>query len=127
MDVLIRFGFTIDEIKSMMDTNQKLEFVHDQDIYLLIETLIKTGCSDNMIKNIFQCNPFCLSKSIHSTNHLITKLYELGFSSLGWLLDSNPYILNLSDVELDNFYQKKKQEGMQKDEILDFIYNTIIM
>ena len=55
MDVLIRFGFTIEEIKNMMDANHDLELVNDKDIYELIEALIKVGCTDNMIKNIFIC------------------------------------------------------------------------
>lgn len=127
MDVLIRFGFTIDEIKNMMDTNQNLEFVNDKDIYLLIEILIKAGCSDEMIKNIFQCNPFCFSQNIHKINHLIIKLYEIGLNSLSWLFDSNPYILNLSDEEIEKFYEAKKQEGMSKEEIIDLLYSNMIM
>ena len=37
MDVLIRFGFTIDEIKNMMDANDEIDTVSDKDIYDLIE------------------------------------------------------------------------------------------
>lgn len=127
MDVLIRFGFTIDEIKNMMNTNQDFELIHDKDVYLLIEILIKAGCSDEMIKNIFICNPFCFSQNIHKINHLISKLYELGLNSLCWLLDSNPYILNLSDEEIEKFYETKRQEGMPKEEIIDLLYSTMIM
>ncbi len=127
MDVLMRFGFSIEEIKNMMDTNHNLEEVNDRDIYELIDLLKKIGCDDDMIKNIFLCNSFCLSRSINETNHLITKLYELGFSSLAWLLDSNPYLLNLYDEEIDNIYQIKVKEGLSKEEILDYFYHTIIM
>ena len=39
MDVLIRFGFTIDEIQSMMNTNDSIDTVSDKDIYELIDIL----------------------------------------------------------------------------------------
>ena len=64
MDVLIRFGFSINEIQSMMDNNPSLESIPDKDIYLFIEILNKVGCTDEMVKNIFLCNPFCISRNI---------------------------------------------------------------
>ena len=63
MDVLIRFGFTIDEIKSMMDANDEIETLPDKELYELIEILEKVGCETHHIKNIFLCNPFYLSRN----------------------------------------------------------------
>ena len=43
------------------------------------------------------------------------------------MFDSNPYILNLSDIEVENLFHKSLQEGLSKEEILDSFYDTIIM
>ena len=126
MDVLIRYGFTIEEIKNMMDTNDSIDEVNDKDIYTLIDILEKLGCSFLSIKNIFICNPFYLSKDINEVNNLIKKLLEIGCSNLGILFDSNPYILNLSDIDIENIYNEKINEGLSVDEVIDYInYNVI--
>jgi len=126
MDVLIRYGFSIEEIKNMMDTNDSIDQVNDKDIYELIDILTRLGCSFDTIKNIFICNPFYLSRNINEINNLIKKLYEIGCSHLSYLFDSNPYILNLSDNDIDKLYEDKLYEGLNKDEIIDYInYNVI--
>ena len=126
MDVLIRFGFTIDEIKNMMDANDEIDSVSDKDIYDLIEILEKVGCENHHIKNIFICNPFYLTRNVNDVNNLIKKLYEIGLSSLYMLLDSNPYLLNMKDEELERILQEKEKEGLSKEELLDYINYNIL-
>ena len=126
MDVLIRFGFTIEEIKNMMDTNHCIDDVSDKDIYELIDILSNVGCNIEQIKNIFLCNPFYLTRNVNDVNYFIQKLYELGFSSLFILFDSNPYILNMTDMEIESLFNKKMQDGLQREMVVDFINQTII-
>ncbi len=126
MDVLIRFGFSIEEIKNMMDANGEIDTVSDKDIYDIIEILEKVGCQNQHIKNIFLCNPFVITRNVNDIHHLISKLYELGFTSLFSLLDFNPYLLNISDVELEKMIEDKKKEGLSKEEVFDSIYDTIL-
>ena len=126
MDVLIRYGFSIEEIKNMMDTNNSIEEINDKDIYELIDILEKLGCDFNSIKNIFICNPFYLSRNVNDINNLIKKLYEIGCSHLNILFDSNPYILNISDIDIDKLYNEKKEEGLNESEIVDYINYNII-
>ena len=126
MDVLIRFGFTIEEIKNMMDTNNSIDSVSDKDIYELIDILSNVGCSIEHIKNIFLCNPFYLTRNVNDVNHFIQKLYELGFSALFVLFDSNPYILNMTDVEIEKLYYQKIKDGFNASEVIDFINTTIL-
>ena len=124
MDVLIRFGFTIEEIQNMMDSNEDILQVDDSEIEELIKLLKDIGCSLNSIKNILSCNPFYLTRGLNSIKKLLNKFYELGFSYLYILFDSNPYILNKSDTDLEEFYNQKISEGLTKNEVLDFIqYN----
>ena len=127
MDVLIRFGFTIDEIKIMMDTNGAIGEVSDSSIYELIDILKSVGCKENHIKNIFLCNPFYLVRDISEVHTLIEKLYEYGLSFLYILFDSNPYLLNMTAKDFEDFYQSKVQEKMNKDEILDYIHSNVLL
>ena len=96
MDVLIRFGFTIEEIQNMMDSNEDILQVDDSEI----------------------------EANLNSIKKLLNKFYELGFSYLYILFDSNPYILNKSDTDLEEIYNQKISDGLSKNEVLDFIqYN----
>ena len=127
MDSLIRFGFTIEEITILMDSNEDISYISDNDVKEIINLLKNNNCSSDTIKNIFICNPFSITNSINDTNKLIDKLKELGFNNINLLLDTNPYILNISDKFIEKLYNKKKEEGLSKDEIIDFIsYNNVI-
>lgn len=121
MDVLTQYGFSIEEIQGMLDTNIIIESVEDRDIYELIELLKSIGCSIDIIRNIFLCNPFCLSNNLTSTRKLIDKLYEVGLDYLFVLFDKNPYLLNINELELDSFYQKMKKEGMRNEDIFEYL------
>lgn len=127
MDSLIRFGFTIEEINILMDTNEDISSISDNEVNNIIKLLKDINCSNNTIKNIFICNPFIITNNINDITKLIDKLKELGFKNINLLFDSNPYILNISDKLLEKLYNKKKDEGLKKEEIIDFIsYNSII-
>lgn len=121
MDVLTQYGFSIEEIQGMLDTNILIESVEDRDIYELIELLKSIGCNIDIIRNIFLCNPFCLSNSLTSTRKLIDKLQEFGLDYLFVLFDKNPYLLNINELELDSFYQKMKKEGMMNEDIFEYL------
>ena len=126
MDSLIRFGFTIEEINILMDTNEDISYVEDNDVNEIIKLFKDNNCSNDTIKNIFICNPFTITNSIADTNKIIDKLKELGFKNINLLFDSNPYILNMSDKLIEKLYNKKKEEGLEKSEIMDFIsYNLV--
>ena len=126
MDGLIRFGFTIEEINILMDTNLDISLISDNEVNDIIKLFKDNNCSNDTIKNIFICNPFIITNSITDTSKIIDKLKELGFKNINLLFDSNPYILNMSDKLIEKLYNKKKEEGLEKSEIIDFIsYNVI--
>lgn len=126
MDVLIRFGFSIENIQSMMDTNHFIDDMKEKDITDLINLLRQIGCTDAHIKNIFLCNPFYLTRNIEDVKSLIHKLSEFGCTLLSLLFDSNPYLLNMDVQELDKFYNKKIHEGFSKEEIINYIYYNVL-
>jgi hypothetical protein len=124
MDALIRFGFSIEEIKDMMDTNTSIENTSDKVINELINILMNNNCDRSKIKNIILCNPFYLSRNITDINNLIYKLKYLDIKEIDMLLDSNPYILNLDVNDLNNIVKKQTELKKSNDEIIDYIrYN----
>lgn len=126
MDILIRYGLSIEEIKIMMDTNTEIEKIDDKDIKELIIILQSIGCESIHLKNILICNPFYLSKDIKDIKELINSLEKLEFNNLYSLFDTNPYLLNLSSEEIKNIYNNKLKEGKTKDEVIDYFNRTLI-
>lgn len=126
MDVLIRYGFSIEEIKNMMDSNEEIGNISDNDIYSLIDLLGSVGCLSNNIKNIFITNPFCISKNLNDIEKLIKKFKELELDNINLLLDINPYILNISYETINKKYLELKKEGFSKEKITEyFFYESI--
>lgn len=122
MDVLIRYGFSIEEIKNMMDTNEEIEGISDKNINEIIEILTSINCTTNHIKNIFYSNPFILSRPPKEIKKIINELLELKLIHLELLFDSNPYLLNSSSTEIKNRIELKEKEGLTEEEIKDYLY-----
>ena len=127
MDILIRYGFSIEEIKNMMDTNPEIGNIDDNKILELINILTSIGCHEEHIMNIFNCNPFVLSRSLIEIEKLITKLKEIGIKKINLLFDTNPYLLNLNDINIEKIYNDKKSLGLSQEEIIDYFNYNIIM
>lgn len=127
MDILVRYGFSIEEIKNMMDSNDELENISDKNILELINILGKVGCHEEHIMNIFNCNPFVFSEDINEIKKLIKKLESLNFKELYIIFDSNPYLLNMTATEIENIYKNLENKGMSSIEIADYFYHNIII
>lgn len=121
MDVLIKYGFSIEEVKNMMDSNPDISNVDDKDIYNLIDILGYNGCLNNNIKNIFICNPYFLSRNLEDIKGLIKELKDVGVKNINILLDTNPYILSLDKKDIEDVYNRLLKEGYTKDEIVNII------
>lgn len=122
MDVLMRFGFSIDEIKNMMDTNEEIEAVPDKSINEIITILNNIGCNNKHIENIFYTNPFVLSRNPKELKKLIEELQKLGLIHLEIVFDSNPYLLNIGSSEIKNIIKQKEKEGLSGEQIKDYFY-----
>ncbi len=122
MDVLIRYGFSIEEIKNMMDSNLEIDNISDHIIYDLIDKLSHVGCMSNHIKNIFICNPFLFSRDEKDIDNLIKKLKSIGIENLNILFDSNPLILNMNDSDVDIICKRLSKKGLKKEDIIEYFY-----
>ena len=125
MDALIRYGFTIDEVKLIMDSLSFLSSIDDKSIEKLLFFLQYLYCDEDVIKNIFICNPFCFMKDIDEVKKLINKLKEYRIECFPILFDSNPFLLNKTDKEIENFYQKKIKEVYTIEKINDMIFSIV--
>jgi len=126
MDVLIRFGFSIEEIKNMMDTNIWIDRINDQSLQNLITILEKINCTKQQIKNILIANPFYLNMEKEKVLDLLSVLKEMQFSNLNLLFDSNPFLINLTKEEFTNLVKKKSSEGLTLEEIKDYINYELV-
>ena len=77
MDVLIKFGFSIEDIKNMMNSNKEIELLEKENIYDIIYSLECVGCSNSIIKDVFITNPFCLNVDNNQIKKLIDYLYKI--------------------------------------------------
>lgn len=126
MDILIRFGFTIEEIKNMMDTNINIDNLDEKNIERLIIILTENNCSKKEIKNILISNPLYLNRSEKEITDLIKALKAFNIHNLQTLFDSNPFILNLDKEELQFLIKTKISEGLTNEEVIDFICYELI-
>ena len=126
MDILIRFGFNIEEIKNMMDTNINIDNLDEKNIERLIIILTENNCSKKEIKNILISNPLYLNRSEKEITDLIKALKAFNINNLQTLFDSNPFILNLDKEELQFLIKTKISEGLTNEEVIDFICYELI-
>lgn len=126
MDVLIRFGFSIEEIKNMMDTNLNIDNTADEELKKLIRILRENSCSEDEVKNVLISNPFYLSRNYYEIVKLIDVMKEFGLISLNTLFDSNPFILNLEEGDFLELIKNKQREGFNDIEIRDFICYDLV-
>ena len=127
MDVLIRYGFSIEEIKNMMDTNDSIESIPDKEILEFLNILTDIGCHEEHIMNILSCNPFSISRNNFEIKKLFNKLNEIGIKDICSLIDSNPYILNLNDIDIDVICNKLISDGLSENELANYFYNNIVL
>lgn len=101
MEKLVELGITEEEIKSMLELNQNI--LEEPELNILIDILYLINCDERMIKNILISNPNYLSRTKEDVVGLINKLLELGLNDLNVLFDSNPYLLDLDDFDIEDY------------------------
>lgn len=121
MDALIRYGFSVEEIKNIMDTNEEINIVSDKDINNIISLLEKYNCKINHIKNIIITNPFVLTREIDELEKAINILVDI-CKNVEVLLDTNPFLLNMSDRDINSLV---KSLNLSRNDLIDYLYFNI--
>ena len=122
MDVLIKYGFTIEEIKIIMDSNINFDSINDKDVNELINILDDIGCLNKHIKNIFISNPFIFNQSINEIKKIIEFFYKIGLDNLWYLFDTDPFLLNNKYNFYKRIYDRFRKENKSDEEIVNYFY-----
>lgn len=121
LDKLLELGISDDELLGMLEQVPSITMMDSDDLGGKIELLIYIGCGNRHIKNILISNPYYLDRSNKDLIDLIKYLLELGFSNLNLLFDSNPYFLNYDVFEIKNYVEKRVNNGISLEDIVDEI------
>ena len=121
MEYLFDLGFSENEIKNIIITNNEVMDLNAKEIKALVDILVNVGCKGYHIKNIISANPYYLSRSTTDANNLINKLLSLGIVHLETTFDSNPWLLNKDAYEIDEYISNKQSKGLSLEEIIDNI------
>lgn len=124
MDFLFEYGFNELEIKDMLDNYFYLRFLNKEEIVSKILILKHICCNDNSIKNIILTNPYYLNRSDTDILVLIKCLNKYGFKNLNYLFDSNPYILNKDEYEVNNYINNRISNGDVLEDIVEEMDNN---
>ena len=119
MEELYNLGISDTTLKEMIEINSEILEMSNEEIIIKKEVLNNIGCSDSQILNIISSNALMLSRTNTSLICLINYLKQLGFDNLNILFDSNPYILNLEQFEVNNYIKDRMNKGDLIDEIID--------
>lgn len=111
--------FNEEELKFLLETNPNLSYALEID--KLIQVLIQCDCNIDLIKHIILSNPKYLTNDYYKVVELINKLNEIGLTELEIIFESYPYLLNKYGFEIDDFVNKRLQNGSTIEEIRKLI------
>ncbi len=118
---LYNLGFAETNLKNMIDSNPEIIELEEIEIVRKIEYLKHVGCTEVQIKNILIGNPWYFSRILTDVMAMIQKLKDLKFEAIHLMIDSHPFLLNIDCFEIDDFIERKQEEGYEIDDILDMI------
>ena len=124
MEELFNLGISLTTLSSMYELNPEIKDMSNSEVKEKIAMLKLIKCSDNQIVNIITSNSLYLNKTKEEYLDLINYLTRLNFNTLNILFDSNPYILNLEPYEIENYINKKIQNGELLENIVDELDST---
>jgi len=125
MEELYNYGFSEFEIKEILQNNQELLDINNEEVKEKIDILKNIGCNEVIIKNIIITNIFYLNRITKDILLLINKLNSLNIKNLNIIFDSNPFLLNKDDYEIDNFINEKLNLGYTMEDIIDIIESNL--
>lgn len=126
MDFLYNLDISEKEIMEMIRNNKELLFLDDEKIKEVIYFLVKCGCTQKNIRNIIVANPYCFGRDVSDMEEAVDKIKGLGINDIDMFLENNPWFLSKDGFEIDEFITEKKNEGMEKEDILDMLETTFV-
>ena len=124
---LYNIGISEETINNMIELVPEIKDISEKEIKEKVYILEKLGCSNNQIISIIGSNPIYLNRTNGEIIKLIEKLVDVGFRTLNILFDSNPYVLNLEPFEIENYIEKRKNNGETIESIIDDLDSNPIL
>lgn len=119
MESLFNLGLSENTLRSMLEQCPDIKELSNDEVISKINILKALKCRDNEIINIISSNAIYLNRSNNDIEILLDKLIEYGFSNFNILFDSNPYILNLSACEIENYIEERLKNNELLEDIVD--------
>lgn len=119
MDILYNLGIEEKEIYNMIEQCREIKELTQEEIEYKIYLLKELGCNDRQIRNVVISNPYYLDRFNEDIINLINKLISYGFEWINILLDSNPYILNKDDFEIEKYINNRIKDNESLEDIVD--------
>ncbi len=116
MEKLVELGISEEELKSMLELNANI--LEEPELNILIDILYLIKCDERMIKNILISNPNYLSRTKEDVVNLINELLSLGINDLNILFDTNPYLLDLDDFDIEDY---KLEHNYSNEELVNLL------
>lgn len=116
MEKLVELGISEEELKSMLELNANI--LEEPELNILIDILYLIKCDERMIKNILISNPNYLSRTKEDVVNLINELLSLGLNDLNILFDTNPYLLDLDDFDIEDY---KLEHNYSNEELVNLL------
>ena len=127
MDMLYKLGLEEKEIYEMIERCKDIKDLTEEEIEQKILLLKKLDCNERHIRNIIVSNPDYLNRTNSDVIKLINKLFILDFDCINILLDSNPYILNKDDFEVECYIKNRLENGEELEDIVDDLNSNPIL
>ncbi len=130
-EILKSLGISEKTINNMIEMCNNIKELTSEEIVQKMKILENENCDRNQIRNIISSNAMYLDRTNTDVEKLINKLKEYGFEDLDLLFDGNPYILNLSDFEIERYIKGREEKGELLEDIVDdmsenlFIFDQI--
>ena len=118
-EILKNIGISEKTIDSMIEICPNIQQLNSEEIIEKINILKHEKCNDTQIRDIIGSNTAYLDASETDVKKLIDKLRKLGFKNLNFLFDENPYILNSSDFEIEEYINERVRNGELLENIVD--------
>lgn len=116
MEKLVELGISEEELKSMLELNANI--LDEPELNILIDILYLIKCDTRMIKNILISNPNYLSRTKEDVVGLINELLSLCLNDLNILFDTNPYLLDLDDFDIEDY---KLEHNYSNEELVNLL------
>jgi hypothetical protein len=115
---LLNYGISETTIKEMIEREPSINELSSDEINEKIYFLERLGLDKNEVINVISSNPEFFGRTNKDIGNILEKIVSLGFIRLDFILDANPYILNLDPFEIDNYINKRISNGETKEDII---------